>query len=134
MPEGFRDMRSMEITEAQDARKISVQIHTIFNRSVMPDYIQSYTGNFDGSETRANLFTMSSTGLLQTPAKIVAKVLEGGVIEFIIRRELNVQGSLTFVTDTERWQFSEDNKMLTIHRRRETPRGISEYDMVFNRR
>lgn len=130
----LRDLRSMEITEARDAGKISVQIHTVFNRSVSSENTESYTAILDGSEIRTDLLTTNSNGVKKIPATIKAKVLEDGVIELIIRSELYIQGNLTYITDTERWQFSEDNKRLTVHRKRETPQGNFEYILIFNRR
>lgn len=131
--ESLRDVRSMEITEAHGAGKISVQIHTVFNPNVRPERTESYAAILDGNEIRTNLIITDSNGVRKIPATIKAKVLKSDVIEFVIHREVNTQAD-TMVTDTERWQFSADNRTLTIHRKRETPQGNFDYVMIFNRR
>src|SRR5947209_1411811 len=133
-PRIFQNVTNLALTVTQDTKKMDVRVHTTFTKGDPQESIQFYSYNFDGSETKAALSMRTPMGMMDTPAKLRAKVLEGGKLELTIDRELNFQGNPVNINTVERWELSADSKTLTVHRTDTSPRGAQEYDMVFNRK
>lgn len=57
----------------------------------------------------------------------------GQILELSSIREMSFQGQDVSLMNKERWELQEEGKVLAVQRTSDTPRGVMEYRLVFNR-
>jgi hypothetical protein len=83
----------------------------------------------NGKETK-----MEMEGPMPGSATLKAKLKKDGKqLELTIARHLNLQGNEVTLTTKERWELSEDGKVLKVQRTVETPMGLEEAKLTFNK-
>jgi len=87
------------------------------------------TFRLDGKES-----TSESADANANPSQATYKAKLGdSVLELTTTRNLNFQGNSVTMTTRERWELADGGKTLKVHRTTETPRGVQESNLVFNR-
>lgn len=86
---------------------------------------QPQTYNLDGSETTSEFNAGQFSGKITRKARWNGKVLE---LSSVITTDNGSRST------TEHWELAEDGKVLSVHRKQETPNGSMESKLVFNRK
>jgi hypothetical protein len=87
------------------------------------------TYKLDGSES-----TVEDTGRM--PGKSTLKASwsnDGKTLELSSNSIRNFQGNEVTITSTDKFELSDDGKVLTVNRHSESPRGTQDSTLVFNK-
>jgi hypothetical protein len=91
--------------------------------------IPSATYSLDGKETTAELGDR-----MRGTATLKAKwVKDGKALELAAVRQVGSQENSRTLTTKESWRISEDGKVLTVHRKVQTPRGTEGVELRFKK-
>lgn len=110
----------------QDAQQITIDTKIMGAGGQAPS--QPFTYKLDGSES-----TMDVTGRLPAKATLKAK-WQSDVLELEQDRAMSMNGNDFTVTIKDQLQLSADGKTLTVHRKIDSPQGIQESKLVFNKK
>lgn len=128
LPFFYNDLATGNITVAQTAKELTVDLAFKAKNPEAPDLNQKFVYQLDGSPTQTELNVRGPKGLMQIPTTLTAK-RDGAVLALRIASRF---GDREFTMD-ERWTLSEDGKTLTVHRNDVSPMGPMEFDVVFRR-
>jgi hypothetical protein len=144
MPRQLENVKSYTMVVSQDNKELTVENKIERNETAEnPDGGTNTAQDGRGGGGRRGGFGMpkatysldgkeTSTESQRGTSKLKAN-WQGSALELTAVRNNNAQGNETTNTTVERWELADGGKTLQVHRKVDSPRGTTEYNLTFTK-